>query len=564
MNLLDRYLVQTEFSSYEEFYKQFRLRTPQHFNFAADVVDVYAREAPEKRALVWCDDAGHSRTFTFADLKAVSDRTASYFQTLGIGKGDPVMLVMKGRCEFWFCMLALHKLGAVAIPATHMMKVRDIAYRIQQAAIVMTVCVADDDLLGYVDAAQAETAGTLRHKVIINGRRAGWHQFEEGLATAPETFALPTGTDAPALDDTMLLYFTSGTTGFPKMVRHSFAYPLAHILTAKYWQCVEDDGLHYTLADTGWAKAVWGKIYGQWLAGSAVFVYDYERFSATGVIAMATRHGVTTFCAPPTVYRFLIKEDLSTYDLRNLRYCVTAGEPLNPEVYEQFLRQTGIHLMEGYGQTELVITAATWPWMAPKPGSMGRPAPTYDIVLVDRDGAPVAPGQEGEIAIRTAPGKPLGIFGGYLRDDELTASVWHDGLYHTGDMAWQDADGYLWFVGRADDVIKSSGYRIGPFDVESVLVQHPAVLECAVTGVPDEARGQIVKATVVLAVGHAPSPELAGELQQHVKRLTEPYKYPRLIEFVDQLPKTISGKIRRIEIRTRDGAPQAVSEPMDG
>jgi acetyl-CoA synthetase len=561
MNLLDRYLAQTEFSSYEEFFSQFKLQTPEHFNFATDVVDVYAREVPGKRALVWCDDAGNSRTFTFAELKTISDRTANYFRSLGVGRGDPVMLVMKGRCEFWFCMLALHKLGAVAIPATHMMKVRDIAYRIQRADIVMAVCVADTDLLGYVDAAQAATAGTLRNKVIINGRREGWHSFEDGIANASETFVPPSGAEAPALDDVMLLYFTSGTTGFPKMVRHNFAYPLAHILTAKYWQCVEDDGLHYTLADTGWAKAVWGKIYGQWLAGSAVFVYDYERFSAPGVLSMATRHGVTTFCAPPTVYRFLIKEDLSKYDLRSLHYCVTAGEPLNPEVYEQFLQQTGIRLMEGYGQTELVVTAATWPWMAPKPGSMGRPSPTYDIVLVGPDGAPVERGEEGEIAIQTPTGRPLGIFGGYLRDDELTASVWHDGLYHTGDMAWQDEDGYLWFIGRADDVIKSSGYRIGPFEVESALIQHPAVVECAVTGVPDEVRGQVIKATVVLAKGYEPSPELVTELQQHVKTVTEPYKYPRLIEFAAQLPKTISGKIRRTEIRARDGTPQPSSEP---
>ena len=561
MNLLDRYLTKTEFTSYEDFFGQFKLLTPERFNFATDVVDVYARERPEKRALVWCDDAGHSRTFTFAEMKEQSDRTANYFRALGIGKGDPVMLVMKGRYEFWFCMLALHKLGAVAIQATHMMKVRDLAYRLERGAIVMAVCVADADLLGYVDAAQAETAGILRNKVIIGGRRDGWHNFEDGLAAAAAGFEPLAGPDAPTLDDTMLLYFTSGTTGLPKMVRHSFAYPLAHILTAKYWQCVEDDGLHYTLADTGWAKAVWGKIYGQWLAGSAVFVYDYERFSAASVLSMATRHGVTTFCAPPTVYRFLIKEDLSTYDLRSLHYCVTAGEPLNPEVYEQFLQQTGIRLMEGYGQTELVITAATWPWMTPKPGSMGRPAPTYDIVLLGPDGAPVELGQEGEIAIRTPPGRPLGIFGGYLRDDELTASVWHDGLYRTGDMAWQDADGYLWFIGRADDVIKSSGYRIGPFEVESALIQHPAVVECAVTGVADETRGHVVKATVVLAKGYGPSPNLVVELQQHVKNVTEPYKYPRLIEFVEQLPKTISGKIRRTEIRARDGAPSPVSEP---
>jgi acetyl-CoA synthetase len=345
------------------------------------------------------------------------------------------------------------------------------------------------------------------------------------------------------------------------MVRHDFTYPLAHILTAKYWQGVEDDGLHYTVADTGWAKAVWGKIYGQWLAGSAVFAYDYERFSAPGLLSAAARHGVTTFCAPPTVYRFLIREDLSKYDLSRLRYCVTAGEPLNPEVYEQFLQQTGLRLMEGYGQTELVITAATWPWLQPRPGAMGRPAPTYDIVLLGPDGTPVEPGAEGEIAIRTQPGQPLGFFGGYLHDDDLTTSVWHDGVYHTGDMARQDEDGYFWFIGRADDVIKSSGYRIGPFEVESALMQHPAVVECAVTSAPDAARGQVVKASIVLAQGHEPSEHLKAALQQHVKQVTEPYTYPRLVEFVSHLPKTISGKIRRTEIRARDTQRPAAPEP---
>jgi len=564
MDLLNRYLERTGFTSYEDFLSGFRLRAPERFNFAVDVVDAYAAETPDKRALVWCDDSGQSRTFSFAELKDFSDRAANFFGSLGIRKGDAVMLVMKGRSEFWYCMVALHRLGAVAIPATHMMKVGDIAYRIRRAQVTMVVCVGDGDLLGYVDAAQAETGAILRTKVVVGGHRDGWWGLEDGLAASSARFVAPSGADAPALSDTMLLYFTSGTTGFPKMVCHDFAYPLAHILTAKYWQCVEDDGLHYTVADTGWAKAVWGKIYGQWLAGSAVFAYDYERFSAPGVLTMATRHRVTTFCAPPTVYRFLIKEDLRSYDRRALHYCVTAGEPLNPEVYQQFLQQTGLRLMEGYGQTELVVTAATWPWMAPRPGSMGRPSPTYDVVLRRPDGTPAERGDEGEITITTAPGRPLGIFGGYRRDEELTAQVWHDGVYHTGDMAWEDEEGYLWFIGRADDVIKSSGYRIGPFEVESALMQHPAVLECAVTGVPDEARGQVVKASIVLAKGFTAGPHLASELQTHVKTVTEPYKYPRIIDFVDQLPKTISGKIRRTEIRAQDGECQPPAEPEAG
>ncbi len=555
MNLLNRFLERTDFTSYDDFVRGFRLRAPEQFNFAVDVVDAYAAQTPDKRALVWCADDGRNRTFSFAEIKSLSDRAANFFGSLGIRRGDAVMLVLKGRAEFWYCLLALHRLGAVAIPATHMMRRRDIAYRIRRAGVAMVVCVAESDLLDAVDEAQAETGPILRTKVSVGGRHDGWRSLEDGLAASSDAFAPPAGADAPAPGDTMLLYFTSGTTGLPKMVRHDFRYPLAHILTARYWQCVEDDGLHYTVADTGWAKAVWGKIYGQWLAGSAVFAYDYDRFSAPGVLAMAARHRVTTFCAPPTVYRFLIKENLSAYDLRSLHYCVTAGEPLNPGVYDRFLQQTGMRLMEGYGQTELVVTAATWPWLPPKPGSMGRPSPTYDIVLTRPDGTPVERGEEGEITIRTDPGRPLGIFGGYLHDEELTRSVWHDGAYHTGDMAWQDEDGYLWFIGRADDVIKSSGYRIGPFEVESALMQHPAVLECAVTGVPDETRGQIVKATVVLAKGFDPSPHLAAELQQHVKTVTEAYKYPRIIEFADQLPKTISGKIRRTEIRDRDLQP---------
>jgi acetyl-CoA synthetase len=551
MPLLDRYVDQTEFDSYDAFRDGFRVRIPDDFNFSVDVVDVYAREEPEKRALVWCDDHGRERTFTFRELAETSRRTAVFFRQLGIGKGDAVMLVLRGRYEFWWCMLALHRLGAVAIPATHMLKSHDLAYRFDRADVRAVVCVETGDLLDQVERAVAEVGPGLRHKVIVGGAHSGWISVDEGVSAISEV-----GEPAAAAvtcRDTMLLYFTSGTTGFPKMVAHTFGYPLGHILTARYWQNVEDDGLHYTVADTGWAKAVWGKIYGQWLAGSAVFVYDYNRFSAPAVLHKAVEYGVTTFCAPPTVYRFLVKEDLRAYRNSSLRYCVVAGEPLNPEVYHAFLSATGIRLMEGYGQTELTVTIATWPWMEPKPGSMGKPSPGYSVDLVNPDGMSCRPGEEGEIVIDTGDGPPAGMFAGYHQDPELTRSVWYDGRYHTGDIACRDADGYFWFVGRVDDVIKSAGYRIGPFEVESALMQHPGVLECAVTGVPDPVRGQLVKATVVPAPGWEPSDVLRHELQQHVKTVTAPYKYPRVLEFVSTLPKTISGKIRRTEIRERDG-----------
>jgi acetyl-CoA synthetase len=554
MHLLDRYLDRVEYTSYEDFREHCRVRVPERFNFAYDVVDEYARLCPTKRALVWCDDAGEERVFTFADMRLWSDRAANLLRAQGVGRGTPVMLIMKGRYEFWFLLLALHKLGAVAIPATHMLTVKDLAYRMARADIRVTVAVADDDLLAAVDEAH-DASPNHETRILVGGERQGWLAYDQAVMAAPDRFEIGDDSQLPVNGDTSLLYFTSGTTGFPKMVRHDYAYPLGHILTAKYWQNVQDDGLHYTVADTGWAKAVWGKIYGQWLAGSAVFVYDYERFHARRVLANATHHGVTTFCAPPTVFRFLIKEDLSRYDFGHLAYTVTAGEPLNGEVYERWLEATGLRLMEGYGQTESVIAVATWPWLEPKPGSMGKPTPGYDMALMEPGDGPLVPtGEEGEIVIRTADGPPPGLFGGYHLDDELTRKVWHDGWYHTGDMASMDADGYLWFVGRADDVIKSAGYRIGPFEVESALMQHPAVLECAVTGIPDPERNQVVKATIVLAAGHEPAEHLKHELQQHVKAVTAAYKYPRVIEFVEALPKTISGKIRRTEIRHRDGA----------
>jgi acetyl-CoA synthetase len=378
-----------------------------------------------------------------------------------------------------------------------------------------------------------------------------WADFNAFWKDAPQGFSRPSKVNTNS--DIMLLYFTSGTTGMPKMVQHNFAYPLGHVATAKFWHQVRDGGLHITVADTGWAKAAWGKIYGQWICGTALFVYDYDRFVPQDMLNVIVKYKVTTFCAPPTVYRFLIREDLSKYDFSALKNCTVAGEPLEPEIYEQFKAGTGIKLRECYGQTELTVTVCTYPWMEPKPGSMGRPSPGYDIDLLRDDGSSCDMGEEGQLVIRTGKRKPIGIFGGYYRDEELTKSVWHDDIYYTGDMAWRDEDGYLWFVGRSDDVIKSSGYRIGPFEVESALMEHQAVLECAITGVPDPDRGTVVKATVVLAKGWSPSEELKKELQNHVKKITAPYKYPRIVEFVTELPKTISGKIRRVQIREEDG-----------
>lgn len=550
--LLDRFVNRTEFDSYDDFRDNLTINIPEHFNFAFDVVDVYAAEQPDKRALVWCDDHGNERTYTFGELKYFSDKAANLFRSYGIKKGDHVMLILKGRYEFWFCLLGLNKLGAIATPATHMLTAKDIAYRVGVASIPMIVSLDEEGLAEHIEEGQRQTGAAVRHKLLLGKAREGWIDFTTALESASPHFQRPAGDQATCNQDICLAYFSSGTTGYPKLIHHDMTYPLGHILTARYWQNNTDGGLHYTVADTGWAKVVWGKIYGQWLCGSAVFVYDYEKFNAASMAAMAARYGVTTFCAPPTVYRFLIKEDLSRYDFSGLKYCVVAGEPLNPEVYERFLEYTGIRLMEAYGQTELVVTIATWPWMEPKPGSMGKPCPLYDIVLLHADGRLCDAGEEGEIVIRTGSGRPLGLFNGYFRDSDKTAEVWHDGYYHTGDMAWCDEDGYFWFVGRADDVIKSSGYRIGPFEVESALIEHPAVLECAITGVPDPDRGQVVKATVVPARGFEASEALKKELQEHVKSVTAPYKYPRIIEFVSELPKTISGKIRRVEIREKD------------
>lgn len=549
--VLDKYLSQIDFSSYQDFAENYKVMVPENFNFAFDVVDEIALKSPQKIAMVWCNDLGEERIFTFADMKKYSDKAANFFQSAGIRKGDPVMLILKRRYEFWFCTLALNKIGAITIPATHLLSTKDIIYRNNAADIKMIVCVPETEVIHHVEEAEPKSQ-SFKVKAVVGENREGWLNLSEGIERSSENFSRPVGNLSTKNDDIMLLYFTSGTTGMPKMVNHNFIYPLGHILTAKYWQNVIDNGLHFTVADTGWAKSAWGKIYGQWLSGSAVMTFDFDKFIPKNLMDVIVKYKVTTFCAPPTIYRFLIKEDLSKFDLSALKYCVVAGEPLNPEVYKQFFDATGIRLMEGYGQTEMTVSLATYSWMEPKPGSMGRPSPGYAIDLVDEDGNSCEVGEEGQIVIYTDKSVPVGMFNGYYRDEILTKKVWHDGIYYTGDMAWRDEDGYYWFVGRADDVIKSSGYRIGPFEVESALMEHPAVLECAITAVPDPDRGQVVKATIILTKNYTASDELAKELQEHVKRVTAPYKYPRIVEFVSELPKTISGKIRRVQIREED------------
>jgi acetyl-CoA synthetase len=549
--MLQKY-IKTNFNSYEDFICNFKINIPKGFNFAYDVVDEWAKINPLKTALVWCNEKGEEAKFNFAQLKESSDKTANFLKSIGIKKGDPVMLILKRRFEFWFCIIALHKLGAIAIPATHLLTTKDIIYRNNAASIKAIISVNEPEVIAHVDEAVKDSP-TLQLKISLNGKHDGWLNYTEELSKADVKFTRPDDFKTVGKDDIMLLYFTSGTTGMPKMVQHNFDYPLGHIVTAKFWQNVDDDGLHLTVADTGWAKAAWGKIYGQWLSGCAVFVYDYDKFVPKNMLEVITKYGVTSFCSPPTVYRYLIKEDFTKYDFSKLKYCTVAGEPLNPEVYNRFLKLTGIKLMEGYGQTECTVIIGTFPWMDPKPGSMGKPAPGYEVDLLNENGESCEVGEEGQIAIRTNKNKPIGMFVGYYRDKTLTNKVWHDNIYYTGDMAWKDEDGFFWFVGRSDDVIKSSGYRIGPFEVESALLEHPAVLECAVTGVPDPDRGQVVKATIVLTKNYSASEELTKELQEHVKKITAPYKYPRIIEFVTELPKTISGKIRRVEIREKFG-----------
>ena len=552
--MIERFLKQTKFTSVEDYNKNLEFIIPENFNFAYDVMDAWAEEAPEKLALLWTNDQGEEIRTTYGELKEQSDQAASYLQSLGIGKNDPVMLILKRRYEWWVVMLALCKIGAIVIPATHMLTKKDIIYRNSRASVKAIICVDDAYVVSQIQAAMSESPTVKQYITITDHGKPipeGFHDWQSEWKNAPK-FVRPAFVNDN--NDTMIMYFTSGTSGEPKMVAHDYLYAMGHLSTGVFWHNLHEGSLHLTVADTGWGKAVWGKFYGQWFAGATVFVFDHEKFNADTLLRQIEKYKVTSFCAPPTIYRFMIREDLSKYDLSSLEYCCTAGEALNPAVFDKFYEKTGIKMMEGFGQTETTMTLGTFPWMEPKPGSMGIPNAQYDIDLVRADGSPCEDGEKGEIVVRVGDRKPIGLFKEYYRDPELTREAWHDGLYHTGDMAWRDEDGYYWFEGRIDDVIKSSGYRIGPFEVESALMTHPAVVECAITGVPDDIRGMVVKATIVLGKEwkDKAGDDLVKELQQHVKKVTAPYKYPRIIEFVDELPKTISGKIRRVEIRKKD------------
>lgn len=536
--------------SYEEFQAVFSLDIPAKYNFAFDMIDKAATEDPHRLAMVHVDDAGTQREYTFGYFSEQSSRLANALQTLGIGCGDKVMLILHRRVEFWITMLALHKLGALGVPSPALLTAKDIDYRVNFAAIKGIII--DPSVRTAVEAA---LPGCPSLSVLVmagvHAQEGRWHSFDELVTSADMSF--PRSSDAAGGEDPATIYFSSGTTGHPKMVLHTFNYPFGHVITGSYWHDLEPGNLHLTLADTGWGKSVWGKLYGQWLAGAVVFVWDFRgKFEPAKLLQILSEHKVTSFCAPPTVYRFLIREDLSQYDLSALKHCTTAGELLNESVFEVWLEKLGLPIYEGYGQTETTLQIATFPFMKPKAGSIGKPCPGWDVVLLDDKNEPCPPGVEGEICIRTSPKRPVGLFSCYLQEEEKTKNVMSDGLYRTGDKAWMDEDGYFWFLGRVDDLIKSSGYRIGPFEVESALITHPAVVEAAVTGVADPDRGQIVKATVTLASGYVPSPDLTKELQNHVKKVTAPYKYPRIIEYVAELPKTISGKIKRAEIRAKD------------
>ncbi|MCL2711993.1 MAG: AMP-binding protein [Methanomassiliicoccaceae archaeon] len=526
--------------------QKYEMRCPADFNFAYDVVDDIGVNDPDRRALVWCDPEGNNRTYSFSDIKRLSDKAANYFLSLGIKKGDAVMIILKNNPHFWYVLMGLHKIGALAIPGTFMLKKKDVEYRVNSATVRAIVGTAGDGLPEAVDA--AENIPSLAHKIILGGTREGWKDLNEGIENASDVLdRIPS-----KITDPMLMYFSSGTTGLPKMVLYDHSYSIGHIFTAKHWHNVDPDGLHYTIADTGWAKVAWGKIYGQWFMETAVFAYDYEKFVPNDVLNTVSKFKVTTLCCPPTMFRMFLNDgNVKEHDLSALKYTTIAGEALNPDVFHMWHKLTGLKLMEGYGQTETTVTICNRIGMEPRPGSMGKPSPQYIVDIVDLEGKSCPAGVTGEIVVSVNP-RPAGIMIEYYRDENKTKDTIYDGWLHTGDVAWRDEDGYIWYVGRNDDIIKSSGYRIGPFEIESVLAQHPAVRESAVTGVPDDVRGQLVKATIVLRNGYKPSDELKKEIQNYVKKETAPYKYPRAVEFVDSLPKTLSGKIRRAEIREYD------------
>ena len=552
-HILNKYCPRIDFDSYEDFFENFKINVPDDFNFGYDVVDEWARVEPDKKALLWCNDEGEEREFTFTEISRLSNRAANAFVELGIGKGDVVMCILRRRWEYWVVASALCKIGATIIPATLQLTTHDIAYRANTAKVKMLVCVNDDYVCRQAEGA-IEKAPSVQNKVVVAGTREGWLSFDELLANASEDWQRPTGEAATTSKDIMLIYFTSGTTGNPKAVMHNFAHPLGHIITAKYWQQVRENGLHMSVTDSGWAKFGWGKIYGQWIAGAEIFCYDMLKFVPTKLLQHMQDYKLTTFCAPPTMYRFMLQEDVGAYDLSSIQNFATAGEPLNAEVTIKWEKLTGKKIREGFGQTEGPVLLATFPWLDPKPGSMGKPSPLLNIKLLDDDGNEVEDGDEGAICVtHLKDAYPPGLFVGYYNNPVATEEAVGGDYYNLHDMAWRDIDGYVTFVGRNDDVIKCSGYRIGPFEVESALVKHDAVVECAVTAAPDPIRGKVVKATIVLARGYEPSPELTKELQTWVKKETAPYKYPRIVEYVDELPKTVGGKIKRKLIRTQDG-----------
>ncbi|WP_418817146.1 AMP-binding protein [Pseudoruminococcus massiliensis] len=550
--LLHRFLPRTEFDSYEDFKANYKVNIPEDFNFGFDVVDAWAEADKNKKALVWCNDHGEEKTFTFSDISRLSNKTANYFRSLGIKKGDVVMMILRRRWEYWICATALHKVGAVLIPGSLQLTKKDIVYRGNSAEVKAIICVNDDFVINQVEASEKEIP-TLENKIVVGEPRDGWRFFEDEIEPFSDKFARPTGDQATNWNDIMLVYFTSGTTGMPKMVQHNFAHPLGHIVTAKYWQMVQENKLHMSVSDSGWAKFGWGKIYGQWICGAIIFAYDMDKFIPAKLLEVISKYKITTFCAPPTMYRFMLQENLKKYDLSSIQRCCTAGEPLNPEVIKKWQEYTGHFIYEGFGQSEGSVLLANFQWFEPRLGSTGKPSPIYDIHLVDKDGNDVKTGEEGSIVVMDVKNHPpVGLFTGYYKNPEMTEEKLLGKFYNTDDMASCDEDGYYCFIGRDDDVIKCSGYRIGPFEVESALLEHPSVVECAITGAPDPIRGQVVKATVVLAAGYTPSEELKKELQNHVKRVTAPYKYPRVIEFVDELPKTLGGKIKRGQIRKSD------------
>ncbi len=550
--MLEKFLPRIEFDSYEDFKTNYTVNVPENFNFGFDVVDGWAKEEPGKRALLWCNDHGEEKTFSFNDISRLSNKVVHLLKSLGVKKGDVVMMILRRRWEYWICAPAIHKLGAILIPATLQLTKKDIVYRANSASVCTAICVNDPFVVSQVEAALPESP-TLKNLILVNGEREGWIDFASAIKDMPETFERPTGDEATRNSDTMLIYFTSGTTSMPKMVCHNFIHPLGHIVTAKYWQHVEENMLHMSVSDSGWAKFGWGKIYGQWLCGATIFAYDMDKFVGAKLLEKLQKYRVTTFCAPPTMYRFMLQEDVAAYDLSSLHHCATAGEPLNPEVVKRWKELTGQTIHEGFGQTETTVVLANFGWDEVRPGSTGKPSPIYNMTLLDADGNPVEDGEEGYIcADNIDENYPVGLFVAYYGDEEQTREKLGGRYYNMGDMAWRDSDGYYWFVGRGDDIIKCSGYRIGPFEVESALIEHPAVVECAITAAPDPVRGQVVKATIVLAKGWEPSDVLIKDLQNHVKKVTAPYKYPRIVEFVDELPKTVGGKIKRAQIRAEN------------